>query len=138
MLVPPPISRREQEGVSFLSAATPSLGSGGKSQLGRGIRSSYPGLLPVASRPGLDAGTSRYEEFSYPANTSDIQGIRSSASTMLKMAVRSRIASQRGVGRRWRTPLAMVQGVFHLLQAVAQEPQEPEHVLMPYEHRNAA
>jgi hypothetical protein len=27
---------------------------------------------------------------------------------------------------------------FHLLQAVAQEPQEPEHVLMPYEHRNAA
>jgi hypothetical protein len=32
---------------------------------------------------------------------------------------------------------AMVQGVFHLLQAVAQELQEPDHVLMPYEHRYA-
>jgi len=34
-------------------------------------------------------------------------------------------------------PSAMFQRVFHLLQAVAQEPQEPDHVLMPYEHCNA-
>ena len=33
---------------------------------------------------------------------------------------------------------AMIQGVFHLLQAVAQEPQELHYVLMPYEHRNTA
>src|SRR5215210_3006627 len=35
-------------------------------------------------------------------------------------------------------PSAMIQGVFHLLQAVAQEPQELHHVLMPYEHCNGA
>jgi hypothetical protein len=34
-------------------------------------------------------------------------------------------------------PSAMIQGVFHLLQAVTQEPQEPHYVLMPYEHCNA-
>src|SRR5215208_453502 len=28
--------------------------------------------------------------------------------------------------------------VSKLLQAVAQEPQEPDHILIPYEHRNAA
>src|SRR5918999_677905 len=33
---------------------------------------------------------------------------------------------------------AMIQGVFHLLQAVAQEPQELHYILMPYEHRNTA
>jgi hypothetical protein len=33
---------------------------------------------------------------------------------------------------------AMIGGVFHLLQAVAQELQEPHYVLMPYEHCNAA
>ena len=56
-------------------------------------------------RPGLDAGTSRCEGFSHPVNTSGIQGTRSSASTTLKMALSSRIASRLGVRRRWRTLL---------------------------------
>ena len=98
-----------------------------------------PHVLSIRpSRSGLDAGTSRSEGFSHPANTSGIQGARSSASTTLKMALSSRRASQRGVGRRWRTSLAMVQGVFHLLQAVSQELQKSEHILMPHEHRNTA
>ena len=32
----------------------------------------------------------------------------------------------------------MFQGISQLLQAVAQELQEPDHILMPHEHRNAA
>jgi hypothetical protein len=32
----------------------------------------------------------------------------------------------------------MFQGISQLLQAVSQELQEPDHVLMPYEHCNAA
>jgi hypothetical protein len=35
-------------------------------------------------------------------------------------------------------PTAMIQGVFHLLQAVAQELQEPDYIPIPYEYRNAA
>src|SRR5215211_2123874 len=54
------------------------------------------------------------------------------------MALRSRRALQRGVvGRGWRTLLRWFKG-FHLLQAVTQEPQEPEHILMPHEHRKMA
>jgi hypothetical protein len=98
--------------LELLSAATPSLSSGGKNQAGRGIRSSYPGQLPEACRPGLDAGTSRCEVLSYPANTSGIQGTRSSASTTLKLASRSRRTSQRGVGRGWRTLLRWFKGFF--------------------------
>jgi hypothetical protein len=33
---------------------------------------------------------------------------------------------------------AMIQGVFHLIQAVPQELQEPDYILMPYKHRYAA
>jgi hypothetical protein len=103
-----------QAALQVHSAATPFLRSGGKDQAGRGIRSSYPGLLPEASQPGLDAGTSLCEGFSHPAN----------------ITTRS--------WKKMEDPSAMIQVVFHLHQAVPEEPQEPDHVLMPHEHRNAA
>ena len=65
----------------------------------------YPVCCQRITRPVLDVGTSRCEGFSHPANTSGIHGARSSASTTLKVALRSRRASQPGVGRRWRTLL---------------------------------
>jgi hypothetical protein len=96
--------------ITIHSAATPSLRRGGKEPAGGGVAvGSTPSLLPEAGQPGLDVGTSGYEGFSYPANTSGIRDTRSSASTTSKIALRSRRASQRGVGRRWRTPLAMCQ-----------------------------
>jgi hypothetical protein len=69
------------------------------------VRRFNPGSSIWPGRPALDAGTSRCEGFSHPANSSGIQGACSSASTTLKLALRSRRASQRRVGIRWRTLL---------------------------------
>jgi hypothetical protein len=123
--------------LEFLSAATPSLSSGGKYQAGRGIRSSYSGLLPEAGRPGLDAGTSRFEGFSHPANTSGIQNTPSSATTPIRMALSSRKASWLW-SRAHRGSYCDAPSVSQLLQAVSQELQESEHILIPYEYRYAA
>jgi hypothetical protein len=122
---------------SFLSAVTLSLRSGGKDQAGRVSGVHAPGLLPEAGRPGLDAGTSRFEGFSHPANTSGIQSIPSSATTPFRMALSSRKASWLWSGAH-RGSYCDAPSVSQLLQAVSEELQESEHVLIPDEHRNAA
>jgi hypothetical protein len=61
MLVPPPISRREQEEVPFLSAATPALGAAERTSWGRGSRRFNPGRFGETGRPGLDACRSGFE-----------------------------------------------------------------------------
>jgi hypothetical protein len=96
-----------------------------------------PGLLPEAGRPGLDAGTSRCEGFSHPANTSGIQSIPSSAPTPFRMALSTRKASWLR-SRAHRGSYCDAPSVSILFQAVAQEPQEPHYILIPHKHRNAA
>jgi hypothetical protein len=123
--------------MSLLLASVGSSAPSGRISRGRGIRSSYPGLLPEAGRPGLDAGTSRCEGFSHPANTSAF----SEHSFVDYNAVEGGFEEQWSItARGWEKMeehSAIFHRIFHLLHTVAQELQEPEHVLIPYEHRYA-
>ena len=65
-------------------------------------------------------------------------GCCSSATTTFKAALKDSGICGSGLGEALEDASMMFQGISQLLHTVAQELQEPEHVLIPDEHRNAA